>query len=375
MSVKLQAVLEALEALAPRRLAEEWDNVGLQLGQPAQPVERVLVALDVSAAVVAEAREKKADLIVAHHPFLFKPLRQIRTDLPQGKLVQALLQDNIAVYAAHTNLDRAPGGLNDWLAEALGLQQVEVLQPGPADALVKLVTFVPQEQAEQVRQALGDAGAGHIGQYSHCSFQTTGEGAFLPLAGTRPFLGKPGKLERVAEVRLETILPRRFANRVVRALLRSHPYEEVAYDLYPLLNERPEGGLGRLGLLQAEISLAQLAEQVAAALEIPGLRQVGDGARRVRKVAVCGGAGAGLVSRAAFCGADVLVTGDVKYHEAQEAQNSGLGLLDAGHFATERLMVGKVAAYLRQQSQRGRWSLDVLAATGERDVFSWQGGR
>ena len=372
MSVKLQVIMEALEQLAPRRLAEEWDRVGLQLGQGAQEIRRVLVALDVTEAVAAEAKEVQADLIVAHHPFIFKPLEQIHTDRFPGNLLQQFLRDNVALIAAHTNLDYADGGLNDWLAEALELQKVEVLQAGPEEKLLKLVVFVPEEAVEGVREALARAGAGHIGRYSHCSFQSAGEGAFLPLEGTKPYKGKQGRLERTPEIRLETILPQRISGRVLRAMLRSHPYEEVAYDLYPLANERREGGLGRIGLLPKELTLAELARQVAQKLDLPGVRLVGDSQKIICKAAVCGGAGASLIGKAAFRGADVLITGDIKYHEAQQAQNSDLALLDAGHFGTEKLMVGKVAQYLQAQSVAGKWNVEVIAAQSERDVFSWE---
>ncbi len=372
MSVKLQVIMEALEQLAPRRLAEEWDRVGLQLGQGAQEIRRVLVALDVNEAVAAEAKKVEADLIVAHHPFIFKPLEQIHTDRFPGNLLQQFLRDNVALVAAHTNLDYATGGLNDWLAEALELQNVDVLQAGPEEKLLKLVVFVPVEAVEEVQDALARAGAGHIGRYSHCSFQSAGEGTFLPLEGTNPYKGKQGKLERTPEIRLETILPQRISGRALRAMLRSHPYEEVAYDLYPLVNERREGGLGRIGLLRGEMTLAELAKQVARKLDLPGVRLVGDSQKIIRKAAVCGGAGSSLIGKAAFRGADVLITGDIKYHEAQQAQNSGLALLDAGHFGTEKLMVGKVAQYLLEQSVAGKWNVEVIAAQSERDVFSWE---
>ena len=367
-TVRVQDLLGLLHGLYPPELAEEWDNVGLQVGDPAAPVERVLVALDPGLAAVAAASRQGAQLLVTHHPLLFKPLRRLTTDDPVGRVVWQAVRDGVAIVSAHTNLDVAAEGLNRWLAEQLELIAAEPLQ-ATAGQLLKLVVFVPVAHAEAVAEALFAAGAGQIGGYDQCSFRTTGLGTFRPGPGTTPFLGETGRLERVEETRLETIVPQRRLGRVLERLIKAHPYEEVAYDLVPLANVLPDTGLGRIGRLAEALPLAALAERVKVALDCQSVRLVGTPERVVGKVAVCGGSGAGLIQEARRRGADVLVTGDVKYHEARLAEDLELALLDAGHFATERLAVGKLAARIGAEATARGWHLNVFSHDGERDPF------
>ncbi len=369
MSVKCQVVIDAMEKIAPRYLAESWDNVGLLLGDPSQDVTKIRVVLDVTPEIAERAIADGVDLIVAHHPLIFRAINSIRYDLPQGKLISSLIKNDVAVYAAHTNLDTANGGVSDILAQRLNLQQIEQLAVGYSEQLVKLAVFVPQSHADQVREAIGRAGAGHIGNYSHCTFQCDGTGTFLPLDGTHPFLGKKGKLERVAEVRIETIMPDRITRKVVKAMLNAHPYEEVAYDLYPLNNTGKSLGLGRIGVLEKPVLLAEFAQSVKKALQTQSVTIAGPVEKTISKVAVCGGSGAGLIHEAAFAGADVLVTGDVKYHEAQDALAAGLAIVDAGHFATERPVVGSINEYLNQTAIDNKWAVSIDCDTTSEDVF------
>lgn len=370
MSVKCQVVLEAMERIAPRAMAEDWDNPGLLVGSSAQDVARVFVCLDVSEAVIARAVQVRADLIISHHPLLFRPIKQLRTDLPLGRMLAQLVKNDIAVFAAHTNLDSAPGGVNDLLAQRLGLIEVRPLTETYREKYTKLVVFVPETHAEAVRAAIGKAGAGQIGDYSQCSFRVKGTGAFLPLPGARPFLGKPGVLETVEEVRLEAILPQRIAPRVVRAMLRTHPYEAVAYDLYPLDNVIGATGLGRIGKLPQPQSLRAFCDAVKAALGLAQLRlAAGDQGTMVQKVALCGGSGADLAPKAAYGGADVFVTGDVKYHDAQKALECGVALVDAGHFGTEFPIVAYLAERLREIGAAQRWDVEILCDTESRDLM------
>lgn len=362
MSVKCQAIIEALEQWAPRSLAEDWDNVGLMLGSPAQDIERVMVALDVMPEVVEQAIAAKVDLLVVHHPVIFKPLKHLRSDQPHTALLVRLIQAGIAVYAAHTNLDCAPGGVNDVLAEQLGLQEVKLLAASGSEALYKIVVFVPHDQAAAVHTAMAEAGAGHIGQYSHCSFQTKGEGTFLPLDGAEPYIGRVGTLERVEEVRLETIVPQSGYRRVLRAMLAVHPYEEVAYDIYKLENEGQSWGLGRIGRLPAPLSFAAFCQDVKTRLGCEAVMGTGAPETQIRKVAVCGGSGASLLHKAAFAGADVLVTGDVKYHEAQAALLAGVAIVDASHFATEVPVLAAVVRFLETMALQKKWNITVQTA-------------
>lgn len=370
MSVKCQVIIDALERLAPRRLAEEWDSVGLQIGSPAQEIHGISIALDLNEQALAAAERAGANLIVCHHPLIFKPLKQIRTDRPEGRLVAQLLKRDIAVYVAHTNLDIAQGGVNDVLAARLGLTDVQGLAATGQETLCKIAVFVPQTHWQEVAAAMTKAGAGHIGKYSNCTFRAAGIGTFLPLAGSSPFVGEQGKLEEVEEVRLETVMPETLARRVVRAMLAAHPYEEAAYDLYALQNDGIRHALGRIGCLAQPLSATDFLAQVKEALQLDGLRVAGDCSKPVRKVALCGGSGASLIGKAAFAGADAYITGDVKYHEAQAAEQAGLLLIDAGHFATEWPVAEKLNGYLSECAALGRWGIEVGCAQ-QHDVFKW----
>lgn len=369
MSVKCQVIIDAMERLAPKCLAESWDNVGLLVGSPAQKIAKVLIVLDVTQAVVDQAIQDSVDLIVVHHPVIFKAVMSIRTDLPQGQILASLLKANIAVYAAHTNLDSATGGVNDILANKLNLQGAEPLAVSYAEKLYKLVVFVPKTHIEEVRRVVSEAGAGHIGNYSHCTFISNGTGSFLPLEGARPYIGTCGTVEYVDEIRLETIVTEKNNRRVIKAMLKAHPYQEVAYDMVQLVNFSNALGLGRIGKIPAPMSLADYALQVKRALGIEHVSVVGDLGKVIKKVAVCGGSGAGFIHKAAFAGADVFITGDVKYHEAQDALAAGIAVIDAGHFATEQPVVAYVAEYLTACSNKDKWAVDIRVDTVNQDVF------
>lgn len=370
MSVKCQVIMDALERLAPRYLAESWDNVGLLVGSPAQTVEKILVCLDATEEVIDRAIVENIQMIIAHHPLIFKPLNHLRTDLPQGRMLAKLLKHDIIVFAAHTNLDTANGGVNDVLAEHLALTEIRPLAISHQEPLVKLVVFVPLKHIGEVQIAIGKAGAGHIGNYSNCSFQVIGKGNFLPREGANPFIGKVGVLESVDEVRMETILPERMINKVVKAMLKAHPYEEAAYDLYPLKNTGAALGLGRIGVLQEALSAEAFAEKVKIALSVSHVKMVGNKDKQIKKVALCSGSGAEFISKAAYAGADVLVTGDVKYHEAQKALACGVHVIDAGHFGTEIPIAKTVADYLKECAQYGKWQVDIQADALSKDVFT-----
>lgn len=370
MPLSLQVIMGWLEELAPKAVAEEWDNVGLLVGSPRQEVRRVAVALDASEAVVERAIALEADLLLVHHPLIFRPLKAVRTDLVQGRRVAEALRRNLAVYALHTNLDLAPGGVNDALAAALDLVQIEPLTARPGVKRMKLVVFVPPEYVVAVREALAVAGAGLIGEYSHCTFATPGQGSFLPLAGARPFTGEKGQVNLVDEVRLEAVLPAFLAEKVVRSVRRVHPYEEMAYDLYPLAENEPRWGLGRIGLWQRSLqpeaaTLADLVQLVKERLGSRHLRVTGKLERPIRKVAVCGGKGGDLLMEALAKGADVLVTGEAGYHEAQEAEDLGLALVEAGHYETEAVVLPVLARYLEEKAGEARAGIEVTIIPGE----------
>lgn len=357
-----------LHGLYPPDLAEDWDNVGLHVGDPGAQVSRVLVALDPTEAALEAAQRNDCQALLTHHPLILRPLRSITPSDETGRVVLAAARNHLSLISAHTNLDSAKHGLNDWLATRLGLQQCQTLSEAAVE-LVKLVVFVPKEQADAVSEAMHSAGAGHIGNYSHCSFRVDGEGRFRPGEGSQPFIGTIGDDARVDEVRIETVLPRRLSSKVIDKLCRAHPYEEVAFDVYPLHNRLAGAGLGRIGRLKEGTTLEAFADRVKQALGVPFLRMVGEPGRKVSKVAVCGGSGASLLAAADRHGADLLVTGDLKYHEARQAQQRGVALLDAGHFATEQLAVPGMAESLTREAQNRGLDVTFVEMAGEQDPF------
>ncbi len=349
MAVSCQTVISLVEKYAPKRLALEQDNIGLQLGQPAQQVEKLFLSLDLKSEVLNEAVAFNADMLVVHHTPFFKPLKHLRSDLPTGKLISEIIRNDMALYTAHTNLDAAWGGVSDILAQKLNLQDVRTLSDSRQQKLYKLVVFIPREYTQRVHEAICSAGAGWIGNYSDCSFRLDGMGTFRPLAGAQPFIGHEGELEQVGETRLETIVPDEKISGVIKAMLHAHPYEEVAYDLYPLANEGKTAGLGRIGRLPHALTLAEFIAVVKEKLAVSSLRYCGDIHKQIEKVAVCGGSGAAYIAQAAFFGAHVFLTADVKYHEAQDALAANLALVDAGHFATEQPVISVLADFLHAE--------------------------
>lgn len=368
MYARGETIIGMMERLAPKHYAVEGDKIGLQVGSSAREVKRVLVALDVTPAVVEEAAELGAELIIAHHAVIYRPLANLRTDTPAGALAASLIRNDIAVYISHTNLDTAEGGMNDWMAEALGLNGRDVLEEVHTDKLFKLVVFVPESHQEQVRAALFGAGAGWIGNYSHCSFNTEGTGTFLPREGAQPFIGQTGKLERAAEIRIETVVSQSVRKAVIAAMLKAHPYEEVAYDLYPMDLKGRSFGLGRVGKLPEPETLDAFAERVKQAFDVPFVRIVGDGSKLIRKVAVLGGSGGRYIRHATFAGADVLVTGDIDYHTAHDADAAGLAIVDPGHNA-EKIMKPKTAHWLQEQLKAKGYATEVFDSKVNTEPF------
>ncbi|MBQ3863947.1 MAG: Nif3-like dinuclear metal center hexameric protein [Schwartzia sp.] len=371
--VKCQVVMDAMERLAPKKLAEDWDNPGLLVGSPSQEVNKVLVCLDVRDEVIDRAVEGGYDMIVSHHPLIFRSMKKIRTDLPDGRKLARLLKHDIAVFAAHTNLDIARGGVNDVLAERCGLGELQPFDTTGEEKLVKLAVYVPRDYADAVRDAIFSAGAGHIGNYSECSFNVDGKGTFKPLEGTHPFIGTEGTREAVDEVRIETIFPSMLKGKVVRELVKAHPYEEPAYDLYPLANKGAVYSLGRIGSVEAPVTLDVFAARVKEGLGADSIRVVRAGERLIKKAALCSGSGAEFIEKAAFMGCDVYITGDVRYHDAQRAVELGIHVIDAGHFPTEQPVVPVVAGYLRDElgKVRGGKDVEVTADDMLKDFFSF----
>ncbi|MDN5375942.1 MAG: hypothetical protein PWQ39_982 [Thermacetogenium sp.] len=369
MPVECRTVIDWMQEWARPEFAEEGDRIGLLVGSPSQRVKKLLVTLEVTDEVIAEASAVGADLVVSHHPLFRDPLTSLRDDLYPASLACKLVKAGIALFAAHTNLDAAPGGVNDILAERLGLIDVELLLSTHEEKLYKVVVFVPEGHEDEVRRAMCSAGAGWIGNYSDCTFQVAGTGTFRPLEGTSPFIGETGRLEKVGELRIETIVPERKLPEVLQRMIAVHPYEEVAYDVYPLKNRGKETGLGRVGRLPERMPLAAFAGHVMKCLELDAVRFVGEPDKTVSRVALCGGSAMVLLQHAVRAGADVYVTGDVRHHGALEALARGIALVDAGHYGTERVVVPAIAGYLEGRAKEAGCDLEVVISRVKTDPF------
>lgn len=364
MFATVQKIADFVEELAPLDLALPDDPVGLQVGDPHAQVKRVLVALELDGAVLEEALAGGAGLIVTHHPLIFEPLRSIDLSRPRSALVAEVIRHRVAVYSAHSNLDISPRGVNHVLAGRIGLAEGgrRVLRVTGREQLLKLVLYTPAGHEGELLQVLTAAGAGSIGGYSHCSFQVSGTGTFMPPAGSAPFIGRPGRLERVEEVRMETILPASRRRTVVRALLEAHPYEEPAYDLYPLSLEGEALGLGLIGSLKGPRTLSQMAALCRRELGRAMVRCWAPPGRKFSRVALCGGSGGSLIDAAVAGGAELFISGDFRHHDLEKAREHGLGLLDAGHGGTEMPVVDHLTAYLRTAIAEAGLKTEVAAA-------------
>lgn len=340
-------VVRLLEEWYPLRLAENWDNVGLLLGDPDATVQAVTVCLTITPEVVEEAARNGSQLIVSHHPIFYRPTQRLTADDPASRIVLALARNGIAVFSPHTAFDSAKGGINDLLAEALGLIDACPLVPAEGEPCYKVTVFVPDSDLQRVLDAMFNAGAGVIGEYRECSFRVAGKGTFFGTEATSPTVGQKGRREEVDEWRVEVLCPGRVLHQVLAAMREAHSYEEPAFDVYPLkgLASRAEGA-GRIGRLPSPRSLDDLAADVGKTLRSEAVSIVGEPDREVTRVAIACGSGGAFLAEAAKQGADVLVTGEATYHKQLEAQNRGIALILAGHYETERFGVEKLATRL-----------------------------
>lgn len=344
--MRLEDVIKYIESWAPPESALEQDNPGLQVGDSSAAVKRIIVTLDVTDQVIDEAIALGANLILSHHPLIHKPLRRVSAEDGLGKQIARLLKHDIAVYAAHTNLDAARDGVSMVLAKILGVEKPRFLIPPDSRWLKKLAVFVPAQHLDRVREAMAQAGAGLIGNYSHCSFNLPGTGTFLGSDASSPSVGEKGKLESVAEIRLEMILPAWRLDAVTAAMKSVHPYEEVAYDVYPLDNADVNFGFGAIGELPEPVVLGVFMDRVRQKLSADVIGVVEGPARAISRLAVCGGSGGDLAEAAWKQGADALVTGEMKYHTLLQCKDR-LTILIAGHYASERVILPVWAERLR----------------------------
>jgi len=345
--MKVKEIIEYLEAAAPLYLQEEYDNCGLQTGSPEQDTDGALVTLDIDEGVIDEAIGCNHGLIIAHHPLIFKPVRRITGATAQERCLIKAIRHGIAVYIMHTNIDNAEGGLNHALAGLFGIEAPRVMLPG-IGMMNKVIVFCPEEAADRVMTAMSIAGAGHIGNYDMCSFQAGGEGTFRALDGANPYVGSVNSLHREREVRLEMVAPIPITSRIVEAMKREHPYEEVAFDVIRLVNPDTTNGAGAFGELPVPVTTDRFVEMVKEVLDVPFIRHTALNDKIIRRIGVCGGSGAFLVNRAIELHLDALVTADVKYHQFAEAAENLL-LVDAGHYETEILVTRLISQKIQKK--------------------------
>jgi dinuclear metal center YbgI/SA1388 family protein len=359
------AVTDFMERLAPRALAGDWDNVGLLLGDHESVVHGIMTCLTLTPDVAAEALEESAQVIVTHHPILFRAVKCLTASTPEGRMVIDLIRAGVAVYSPHTAFDNTGGGINDLLAQRIGLTEVRPLRRADGERQCKIVVFVPDPDLSRVSDALFGAGAGLIGQYSQCSFRLAGTGTFFGSDAANPTVGQKGRREDVSEWRLEAVCPERLVDSVVAAMRRAHSYEEPAYDVYPLRSSAGKVGAGRVGALPQTMPLAELAQKTKTGLKAESIQMVGDPNRLVQRVAIACGAGGEFLDDAARQGSDVFLTGEVRFHDFLSARAKGVALLLPGHYATERPGVEQLAERLQIE-----WPhLKVWASRREREPF------
>ena len=374
----VRTVVDLLDGWFDPRWAARWDAVGTVCGDPDDPVRRILLAVDPVREVVDEALRWDADLLVTHHPLLLRAVHSVAATTPKGRIVHDLVRGGVALHACHTNADSPAGGVSEALALSLGLVDLQPIEPDPAEPLDKLVVFVPEDALAAVTDAVTAAGAGAIGDYDRCTFTSTGTGSFRPLPGASPAVGEVGRVQRVPETRLETVLPRRRRVAVLEALRGAHPYEEPAFDLLAMAELPGDRGSGRLGRLDRPVPLADFVDRVVGVLPATDsvIRVAGDPGRRVERVAVCGGAGDFLLDRVRSVGADVYVTSDLRHHPASELREHAHldpttpALVDVPHMAAEWTWLPRLADRLRRALGERDTTVEVRVSTVVTDPWT-----
>jgi dinuclear metal center YbgI/SA1388 family protein len=332
--MKIHEVTKIVEEIAPLHLQESYDNSGLLIGSANDEVTAVLCTVDVTPEVIDEAVSMNVNLILSHHPIIFEPLASLTGKTPNERAIMKAIESRVSIYAAHTNLDNSSKGVNHIVCQKLGLANCSILKPFES-YLYKLVTFVPESHAAQIRESIFAAGAGHIGKYDCCSYNSTGTGTFRAGSDANPYLGEKGKVHNENEIRIETIVPKDLISKVVEEMKHAHPYEEVAYDLYPLSNTFANAGSGMIGELDKALPQNEFLNLVKTTFRLSMIRYAGNPAKKIKRVALCGGSGIFLLERAVLLKADAFLTGDIKYHQFSEADDRLL-LCDIGHYESEQ---------------------------------------
>jgi len=365
--ITVSEIVKHLEVLAPLSLAADWDNVGLLLGDPSQPVSKILTCLTVTSEVVEEAVSGGFQLVITHHPVLFKGAKKLTTQSGDGKLLWPLARAGVSVYSAHTAFDDTTGGINDGLSDLLGLENRKPIRPKPQANQVKIVVFVPLPDREKVLNAMFEAGAGVIGEYRECSYRLQGTGTFYPTENTNPVIGQRGRREEVEEERLEMVCPETNLSKVIRAMRSAHPYEVVAFDVYPLKAMPSSNGSGRIGTLKSELALRELGKLLRTQLLCGPVQLIGNPNKKIKTVAIACGAAGEYLSDAIRAGADCFLSGEMRFHDYLHAQASGVGLVLPGHYATERFAMEHLAKRLSQEFA----GITAIASEAEKDPVTW----
>ncbi len=360
MRINSSNVIKILESFSPEIYAQDWDNVGFQIGNINRKIDKIMIALEVTPQIIEEAIDESVDLIITHHPLIFRPLNRIVASDPIGEMVLHLIQNNINLIAAHTNLDASPIGLNAYLAKKIELKRITNLSDAYKNEYVKFVIYVPKDFQEKMVSVLEAAGAGSIGNYSGCTFNTNGTGTFRPLEDSNPAIGEMGVFENVDEVKIETIVEKGNLQSVLKKAVKAHPYETPAYDIIPLLNEFENPSMGLIGYLNESATLKSFATDLKTILASQSIRIIEAGKRQINKVALCTGASSEFIGIAAKSGADVFITGDIKYHEAQYAKQLGLHVIDAGHYDTEQFYMEEFERIIRQKFESADYEVAVI---------------
>lgn len=337
MKLSAKDIIDILEQFAHPSLQESYDNCGLLTGNANTKIKGVLVALDCTEEIIDEAIKKKCNMVVAHHPIIFSGLKKLNGKNYIERTIIKAIKNDILIYAIHTNLDNAYNGVNAKIAEKLGLVNTRVLAPA-GGKLLKLVTYVPFDDAEKVRNAIFKAGAGVISEYDCCSFNTEGKGSFRGSENTNPYVGEKGKIHFEDEIRIEVVLPDYLKNKIVAAMIKAHPYEEVAYDIYALENEHPRVGAGLIGELKTPLDEKEMLKKIKTKLKAKCIRHTALSNKKVQKVALCGGSGSFLLKNAIAAQADIFITADFKYHQFFDAENRII-IADIGHYESEQFTI------------------------------------
>ena len=362
MIVKINSrkVIKVLETFAPQKYAQSWDNVGFQIGSIDSKIDKVMVALEVTPEVIDEAIDESVDLLIVHHPLIFKPIKSVVNCDPIGNMILDLVNNRINLIVAHTNLDSSDIGLNHYLAKKINLERVYNLSDGYVKKYYKIAFYIPDEYRNKMINILEELGAGALGNYRGCTYTVEGKGTFKPLEGANPFIGSVDTLEEVDEVKIEAVVEESILNKVIEKIIKNHPYETPAYDVIALENQFDNPNMGLVGYLDSSVTLKDFTMNLKETLSSKSIRVVKANDRKINKVALCTGASSDFIDNASEVGADVYITGDLKYHEAQYAKLKGINIIDAGHFETEQFFVDEFLNILRREFEKQSYDVVII---------------